>query len=253
LKEQSLELTRKVVLITGGGTGLGREVARLFAREGMQVAVSYSRSRTEAEQTVAEIEAQGGHAAAFQADLSRTSEAESLVQEVARRFGRLDLLIHNAATTRFVPFSDIEAIDEAAWDEIFAVNTRSAFFLARAAAPFLRQSGSGQIITTSSIAGMRAGGSSLPYAVSKAALIHLTKCLAIALAPDIRVNSVAPGLLMTRWVAGFPEERLEAMSAKALLKKPTDLEDVAAAFLMLAQNTSMTGQVIVVDAGLMEA
>lgn len=248
-----MELTGKVALITGGGTGLGREVALLLAREGMQIAISYSHSQIEAEQTAAEIQARRGHATVFQADLTRTSEAESLVQEVADTFGRLDLLIHNAATTRFVPFPNLETIDEAAWDEIFAVNTRSAFFLARAAASLLRQSGSGQIITTSSIAGIRAGGSSLPYAVSKAALIHLTKCLAVALAPDIRVNSVAPGLLMTRWVAGFSEERLEAMGEKALLKKPTDLADVAAAFLMLTQNTSMTGQVIVVDAGLMDA
>jgi 3-oxoacyl-[acyl-carrier protein] reductase len=219
----------------------------------MQIAISYSRSRAEAEQTVAEIQALGGHAAAFQADLAKTAEAESLVREAASAFGRLDLLIHNAGTTRFIPFPDLEAVDEAAWDELFAVNTRAAFFLARAAAPLLRQSGGGQIITTSSIAGIGTGGSSLPYAVSKAALNHLTKCLAVALAPDIRVNCVAPGLLLTRWVAGFSGERLAAMSEKALLKKATDLGDVAAAFVMLAKNTSMTGQVIVVDAGLLAA
>lgn len=248
-----MELSGKVGLITGGGTGLGRQVSLLLAREGMDLAISYSRSRAEAEQTVADIEALGKRAVAFQADLARTSEAESLVRYSAHTLGRLDLLIHNAATTRFVPFPDLEAIDEAAWDELFAVNTRAAFFLARAAAPIMRQNGGGQIITTSSIAGLGAGGSSLPYAVSKAALIHLTKCLASALAPDIWVNSVAPGLLLTRWVAGFSEERLEVMSNKALLKKATDLDDTAAAYVMLAKNTSMTGQVIVVDAGLLNA
>jgi 3-oxoacyl-[acyl-carrier protein] reductase len=237
-------------LITGGGTGLGREIALLLAQEGMVLAISYSRSRTDAEQLVEEIRASGGRASAFQADLGQTAEAERLVKEVAAEFGRLDLLIHNAATTRFIPFPDLDAVDEAVWDELFAVNTRSAFFLARAAAPVMRQNGGGQIITTSSVAGLSPGGSSLPYAVSKAALIHLTKGLAVALAPDIRVNSVAPGLLMTRWVAGFSEERLQAMSEKALLKKPTDLGDVAAAFVMLAKNTSITGQVIVVDAGI---
>lgn len=248
-----MELTGQVALITGGGTGLGREVALLLAREGMRLALSYSRSQAEAEETVAEIQALGGEAKAFQADLAKTAEAEALVQEVANVFGRLDLLIHNAATTRFIPFSNLEAVDEAAWDELFAVNTRAAFFLARAAAPLLRQSGAGQIITTSSIAGLGAVGSSLPYAVSKAALIHLTKCLAVALAPDVRVNTVAPGLLLTRWVAGFSEEHLETTSQKALLKKATDVEDTAAAFVMLAKNTSMTGQVIVVDAGLLNA
>jgi 3-oxoacyl-[acyl-carrier protein] reductase len=248
-----LELSGQVALITGGGTGLGREVALLLAREGMHLALSYSRSQEEAEQAAAEIQALGGQAAVFQADLAKTSEAASLVRNVADAFGRLDLLIHNAATTRFIPFSDLEAVDEAAWDELFAVNTRAAFFLARAAAPLLRQSSNGQIITTSSIAGIKAVGSSLPYAVSKAALNHLTRCLAVALAPDIRVNCVAPGLLLTRWVAGFSDEHLVATSEKALLKKATDLGDVAAAFVMLAKNTSMTGQIIIVDAGLSDA
>jgi len=244
-----MQLSDQVGLITGGGTGLGREIARQLAGEGMRLAIAYSRSRDEAEQTVAEISASGGQAAAFQADLRQTAEAERLVREVADSFGRLDLLIHNAATTRLIPFADLEAVDERIWDELFALNTRAAFFLARAAAPLLRQSGGGQILTTSSIGGLTAAGSSLPYSVSKAALIHLTKCLAVALAPDIRVNSVAPGLLLTRWVAGYPEERLEALNARALLKKSADLADVAAVFVMLAKNASITGEVIVVDAG----
>jgi 3-oxoacyl-[acyl-carrier protein] reductase len=248
-----MELTGTTALITGGGTGLGREVALLLAREGVDLAIAYSRSQAEAEQTVAEIVSAGGRAAAFQADLAHTAEAERLVQEVDRHFGRLDLLIHNAATTRFIPFPDLEAVDEAIWDEILAVNTRSAFFLARAAAPILRRGGGGQIITTSSIAGIGTRGSSLPYCVSKAALNHLTRCLAVALAPDIRDNTVAPGHLTTRWVAGHSEERIQAMTETALLKKATDLADVAAVFVMLAKNTSMTGQVLVVDAGLLDA
>lgn len=247
-----MELTGKVALITGGGTGLGREIALLLAREGMQVAISYSRSQEEAEQTRADIEAAGGKASVFRADMAQTAEIETLVRTVGETYGQLDLLIHNAATTRFIPFPNLDAVEEAAWDELFAVNTRAAFFLARAAAPLLRQS-TGQIITTSSVAGVAPGGSSLPYAVSKAALIHLTKCLAVALAPEVRVNTVAPGLLMTRWVAGFSAERLETISARALLKKPTDLDDVAAAFVMLAKNSSMTGQMVTVDAGLLLA
>lgn len=249
--EEPLELNGQVVLITGGGTGLGREVALQLAQEGMRLAISYSRSRAEAEQTVADILAIGGQATTFQADLEQTSEAQRLVREVSDAFGRLDLLIHNAATTQFIPFSDLDAVDEAIWDTLFAVNTRAAFFLARAAAPLLRQNGGGQIITTSSVAGLAPVGSSLPYAVSKAALIHLTKCLALALAPDIRVNTVAPGLLLTRWVEGFSEEQLKRTTDRALLKKATGLDDVAAAFVMLAKNSSMTGQVIVVDSGLL--
>jgi len=248
-----MELKGRVVLITGGGTGLGREIAHQLAREGMNLAINYAHSRQEAEKTVEELRAQGAQAQAFPADMARTSEIKRLVADVERAFGRLDLLIHNAGITRFIPFPELDAVDEAVWDEIFAVNTRSAFFLAQAAAPLLRRSGGGQIITTSSIAGVGTRGSSVPYCVSKAALIHLTRCLSVALAPDIRVNSVAPGLLMTRWVAGFPLERIERMSQAALLKKATDLSDTAAAYVMLAKNESMTGQVIVVDAGLLDA
>lgn len=244
-----MTLAGKVALITGGGTGLGRAIALQLAQEGMGLAIAYSRSQADAEALVAELRAAGREAAAFQADLEQTAEAERLVGGVASAYGRLDLLIHNAGTTRFIPFSDLDAVDETIWDELFAVNTRAAFFLARAAAPLLRQNGGGQIITTSSVAGIKPVGSSLPYSVSKAALIHLTKGLAVALAPDIRVNTVAPGLLITRWVAGFSEEQLKRMSESVPLKKPPEVADVAATFVMLAKNTSMTGQVIVVDAG----
>ena len=248
-----MDLKGKVALITGGGTGLGREIAVQLAREGMEIGINYSRSEQDAHDTVAELAGLGVRAVTLQADLSRTAEAMRLIAETERAFGRLDLLIHNAATTRFIPFPDLEAVIEEVWDELFALNTKAAFFLARAAAPLLRLDGGGQFISTSSVAGLAASGSSLPYSVSKAALIHLTKCLAVALAPEVRVNSVAPGLLLTRWAAGFGDERLTAISEKALLKKATDLEDTAAAFVMLAKNTSMTGQTLVVDAGLLNA
>jgi len=247
------DLTGKTALITGGGTGLGREIAIRLAGEGMHLGIAYSRSREDAERTAADVEALGVRAIALKADLADTAQAVQLVDTFGAEFGRLDLLIHNAGTTRFIPLSDLDAVDEASWDELFAVNTRSAFFLARAAAPLMHKHGGGQIITTSSIAGIGVHGSSLPYCVSKAALIHLSKCLAVALAPDIRVNTVAPGLLITRWVQGFAPESLEVMSQRALLKKPTDLADVADAFVMLAKNSSITGQVIVVDAGLLGA
>jgi NAD(P)-dependent dehydrogenase (short-subunit alcohol dehydrogenase family) len=246
-----MELTGKVALITGGGTGLGREIALQLAREGMTLGIGYSRSAEEAHQTVAEVAATGVRAVALQADLRHTAEATRLIVGTEREFGRLDLLIHNAATTRFIPFPDLDAVDEASWDELFALNTKAAFFLARAAAPLLRRDGGGQYITTSSIAGLAPSGSSLPYSVSKAALIHLTECLAVALAPEIRVNTVAPGLLLTRWGEQFGPERIAAINERALLKKDTDLADVAAAFVMLAKNTSITGQTIVVDAGLL--
>jgi NAD(P)-dependent dehydrogenase (short-subunit alcohol dehydrogenase family) len=187
----------------------------------------------------------------FQANVGNTAEIKSMLEQVDRDFGRLDLLINNAGTTRFISFQDLEAVDEAAWDEIFAVNTRAAFFAAKAAVPLMRRNGGGQIINTSSIAGLGTAGSSLPYAVSKAALIHLTRCLAVALAPDIMVNTVAPGFLMTRWGALWQEEKTRQNAERALLGRYTDLLDTAATYIMLAKNNSITGQVFTVDAGLL--
>lgn len=245
-----MELAGKVALITGGGTGLGREVSLRLAEEGMKIVVSYSRSKEEAEQTANDILKLGMEAIALQADLRRSGECTRLVEETLQACGQIDLLIHNAATTRFVAFTDLDSIDEEVWNELLNLNTKAAFFLAKAAAPSLKKT-KGQIITTSSVAGIAPLGSSLPYSVSKAALIHLTKCLAVALAPEVRVNSVAPGLLLTRWVAGFSESQLEKSSQSALLQKETKVSDAASAFVMLAKNQSCTGQVIVIDSGLL--
>ncbi len=244
-----MDIRGKVALVTGGGTGLGREISLALGREGMTVVVSYSRSQEDAEGTAADIRAAGGEASTLQADLASTSAARRLVADVEAAHGRLDLLIHNAGTTRFIAFKDIDAVTDEAWDEILAVNLKAAFALAQAAAPIMRRNGGGQIITTSSIAGLAPIGSSIPYAVSKAALIHLTKCLAVALAPDIRVNTVAPGLILTRWVAGFSTEHIQAATESSFLKHTAELEDVSNAFVMLAKNSSITGQEIVVDSG----
>ncbi len=245
-----MELTGKVGLITGGGTGLGREIALQLGREGMSLAINYSRSQQEAEETVAELEGLGVKAVTIQADVSSTTQIEALIGQVDSTFGRLDLLVNNAATTRFVPMTDLDALEEEDWDRLFSVNTRSVFFASRAAARVMRRNGGGNIINTTSVAGIRPAGSSMPYCVSKAALIHLTKCLAAALAPDIRVNSVAPGLLLTRWGNLHGPEAIKRMEQMAPLKRVTGIEDTAAAFVMLAKNDSLTGQNIVVDAGL---
>ncbi len=246
-----MELKGKVALITGGGTGLGREIALQLAAEGMDVGINYSKSRQEAEDTAAELEKLGVKALLFQANVGNTTEIRSMFEQVEQTFGRLDLLINNAGTTRFIAFQDLEAVDEEIWDEIMAVNTRSAFFTARAAVPLMRRNGGGHIINTSSVAGLAPTGSSLPYAVSKAALNHLTRCLAVALAPDILVNTVAPGFLLTRWGALWGEEQLQRIAERTLLQRHADLKDTAATYTMLAKNNSITGQVITVDAGLL--
>jgi 3-oxoacyl-[acyl-carrier protein] reductase len=246
-------LSGKVALVTGGGTGLGAAVARRLAQAGASVVVHYSRSEREARRTVDELRALGARAELAIAELNGdgvVAEVARMIEQVAGAFGRLDLVINNAAATRAVEFSRLEQLTADDWDLVLNVNTKAPFFVAQAAAPLLRES-RGQIINTASISGLRAkGGSSIAYSVSKAATIHLTKCLATALAPEVRVNAVAPGVMPTRWLAHFDEAQIASTVEQAPLKRLTDVEDAAQAFLMLAQNPSITGQVIVVDAGI---
>jgi 3-oxoacyl-[acyl-carrier protein] reductase len=247
------ELSGKVVLITGGGTGLGAELGRQFAEAGAHVAVHYSRSEREAQATVEALRRAGVRAEALRAELSgggARAEVAALVERVVKGFGQLDIVVNNAATTRAVEFPRLAELTLQDWDSVLDVNVKAAFFVAQAAAPHLARS-AGQIINTASISGLRAkGGSSIAYSVSKAALIHLTKCLATALAPRVRVNAVAPGIMRTRWLAHFNDAQIAAAVELSPLKELTTVEDAARAYLMLAKNPSVTGQVIVVDAGI---
>lgn len=244
-----MELKGKVALITGGGTGLGREIARQLAEQGMNIAVSYSRSQQDAEDTVAELVKMGVKAQTVQADVAKVSEAQRMINEVAESFGRIDLLINNAGTTKFVSFKNLDGLEEEDWDNILAVNTKAPFFTSKLVAPIMRQNGGGQIINTASIAGLRPGGSSIAYCASKAAMIHLTRCMAVALGPEVRVNAVAPGLLETRWGMLYGAERVREMGEASLLKHNPTIPDCAATYVMLARNESITGEIIVVDAG----
>jgi 3-oxoacyl-[acyl-carrier protein] reductase len=244
-----MELKNKAALITGGGTGLGRSITLQLAAEGVNVAINYSRSRDDAEKTARDAEAFGVKAITVKADVSVSGEAEKMITETEKAFGRLDLLVNNAGTTKVVPFKDLDGLNEDDWLRLFKTNTVSNFFTSRAAAKIMRKTGGGHIINTVSIAGLRPVGSSMAYAVSKAAQIHTTKCLASALAPEIKVNGVAPGLLLTRWADGFTEEHIDFMKNSTLLKKTADIDECAAMYIAIAKNDSITGQIIVIDAG----
>lgn len=244
-----MDLREKVALVTGGGTGLGRAISLAFAREGMDIAVNYSRSETEAAETAAELRALGVRAITVRADVSKADEVKAMVDRVIQEFGRIDVLMNNAGTTVFVPFSDLEGVSETDWDRIMAVNVKGAWLCAKAVAPFMKRQGAGRIIQTTSISGLRPGGSSLPYSVSKAAGTMLTRGLALALAPEITVNAVAPGLIDTRWGRAWGDRDIQKAVEEAPLKRLPSLEDCAAAVVLLAKNDSMTGQTIVVDAG----
>ena len=245
-----MDLAGKVAIVTGGGTGIGRAISTALARAGAHVAVNYSRSEDDAAASVRELERIGARAIAIRADVSRSDEVDAMVARALDELGRVDLLVSNAGTTVFVPLADLAGMEEEAWDRIMAVNVKGPFLCARAVAEPMRRAGGGAIVNIASVAGFKAGGSSMAYAVSKAGVIHLTKCLAVALAPEIRVNSVAPGFVRTRWGERFSEEQKQRMEQTALLKRGVAPEEIATATVECLRNDAMTGQTIVVDAGL---
>lgn len=240
-------ITDKVALITGGGTGIGRATALLFAREGADVAVNYSRSAAEAESTVAEIAAIGRRGCAIRADVSAENDVAAMVAKVVDAFGRLDILVNNAATTKMIPYTDLDSMASDVWDKIMAVNVKGTFYCCRAAMPALRENG-GQIVNVSSIAGLTGQGSCIAYAASKAAVINMTRALAISQAPDVRVNAVAPGVVETRWIKGW-EQFTDPHRERTPLQRHAAPEDVAATIYGLVINPFVTGQTVIVDGG----
>ncbi len=245
-----MELQGKVALVTGGGTGLGRAISWGLAQAGMRVAINYSKSQTDAEQTAAELTTLGSEAVTVQADVANAVQVTDMVQTVYRHFGRLDVLIANSGTTVFHPFEALDAVSEEDWDLIMSVNVKGVWLCAKAAAPYLKASGAGRIVVVTSIAGLRSTGSSLPYSVSKAAANHLTRGLAHALAPEVLVNAIAPGLLDTRWAHGHNPQTIDGFLASSPLHRVPTLADCTLQVLTFLRSDSMTGTVVPVDAGM---
>ena len=243
-----MDIRNTVALVTGGGTGIGRATSVALARKGATVAINYSRSKNEADETVQFINSEGGHALAIQADVSRDAEVRTMVNTIAQQLGTIDLLVNNASTTYHIPLDDLEAATDETWDDLYAVNVKGMFYCARAVAPLMKQSKQGAIVNIGSIAGLTGSGSSMPYAVSKAAVHALTKSLAHALAPEIRVCCVAPGAVATRWWAGR-EERMYQLSNHLLLQHISTTDDVAHPICSVLEQESLTGQIITIDNG----
>ena len=242
------KFAQQVALVTGGGTGIGEATSLMFAEEGAAVAVNYSRSKDEAEAVVSKIESSGGRAVAVQADVSDDGQVCAMVDEVVATFGRLDILVNNGGTTERVQYTDLDGMTEQAWDRIMAVNAKGTFLCSRAAIKVMKEQGSGQIINTTSISAYTGQGSCIAYSASKAAIINITRALAISQAPQIRVNAVAPGVVETRWIEGM-EEVTEPHREATPMKRLATPEDVALAIFGLAVNEFITGKTLVVDGG----
>ncbi|KAK3328903.1 hypothetical protein B0H66DRAFT_571647 [Apodospora peruviana] len=247
-----------VALVTAGSAGLGAATARLFARNGIRVAVNYSSNTERAQALVAELRelsiltsAEGRtdyHA--VQADLSSREAIGRLVEETVATMGRLDAVFSNGGWTRLRNISDLEEnVNEDDWDTCFNMNVKSHLWLMHAAKKHLDES-EGAFITTASLAGVKVSGSSLAYAVTKAAQIHLAKGLAIIAAPKIRVNTVSPGLMLTDWGLQFPPEKQEEMKERTKLKRLATVEDVAEQILCFVKSKSVTGVNAIIDGGM---
>ncbi len=240
-----------VALVTGAGTGIGRACAVRFAELGHDVVVNYSRSEQEAKQTSEMVQAKGQACLVIQCDVSSDKEVRGMAENIQSRFGRLDVLVNNAGTTQFLDATDLDAMTDALWDRILAVNLKAPFYCVRSVEKMLRSSDRAAVVNVSSVAGVRGIGSCHAYSASKGGLNALTKSLALALSPDIRVNAVCPGPVDGRWMRqSVTSEELAKMTARYPLPRPASPDDIAKAVIYLAlEATHTTGQLLVIDGG----
>ncbi|MEU3950497.1 SDR family oxidoreductase [Streptomyces sp. NPDC029526] len=235
---------KPVAVVTGSSSGIGAAIARRLSAEGMAVVVNGSMN-TEAGRALA---AEMPDARYVRADIADPVQVRTLLQYVEDEHGALDLLVNCAGVTRAIPHGDLEAVTDDVWRAILDVNVIGTWQTTVAAMPLLRSSGAGHVVNISSVAGVRPAGSSIPYAVSKSAINHMTRLLAAAVGPDVRVNAVAPGLIDTPWAETFTEVR-ERVRAVTPLRRTGTPDDVAELVLGLHRAAYTTGEVVLADGG----
>jgi NAD(P)-dependent dehydrogenase (short-subunit alcohol dehydrogenase family) len=236
-----VDLDGTVALVTGGSGGLGSAVTRALVARGARVAIGYSSSKAPAEQLATEIDGLAVHA-----DISDEREVTDMVEQIRTTLGPIDLLVNNAAVTTYVPYDDVEAIDENTWHRVLAVNVVGAWSCIRAVIPAMRARGRGSIVNVASDSAFTLEGSSVPYVASKAALVAVTQMLADAFAPSIRVNAVAPGWMVTAWLDRYvPAERSDELRRGVEPSVPVDV--VAAEVVRLLADDAATGAVVRLD------
>lgn len=238
-----MKLSGRVALVTGAGRRVGQAIAIALGAKGMKVAVHYNGSASGANDTVRQIESKGGIARAFQGDLTDDAGPAGLIADVGKAFGQLDLLVNSAAIMERTPFGEVTPEQ---WDATMRINIRAPFFVSQAAAPHLRKSG-GAIVNIADLAAFETWPAYVPHGISKAGVVHMTRSLARVLAPEVRVNGIAPGtvLLPENWDTAA-DERLRQTTPLARTGTP---DDVSAAVIFLAESDYITGETIIVDGG----
>jgi 3-oxoacyl-[acyl-carrier protein] reductase len=246
-----MDLADKVAFVTGGSGDIGRAIATALASAGVDIVVSYVSSPERASSIVDAVQAIGRRGQAVHLDQRDPLAISATFDKVVAAFNRVDILVNNAGWNVGIPFNNLDALTAQIWDQVHETNLRGPYLLARAFAPELRRHKAGRIINIASLAGIAPGGSSIAYATSKAGLIHLTHCLAVALAPDVTVNCVAPGLVEgTRMAERVPEEVKRRVRGQAVLGRTGSAQDIAEQVITFCRAESVTGQVLVVDGGL---
>jgi NAD(P)-dependent dehydrogenase (short-subunit alcohol dehydrogenase family) len=241
----------KIAFVTGGSGDLGGAIARALAAAGADVAISYVGHLEGATATVEALRATGRQSLAVLLDQRDPVSIDAAVARVVGAFSRLDILVNNAAWNIGIPFPDLDVLAPDIWDRIIETNLGGPYSLARAFAPHLRAHGAGRIVNIASVGGLYPASSSIAYSASKAGLIHLTRCLAVALAPDVTVNCIAPGLIEgTRMAQRIPEEVVEQSRQQVVPGRVASLQDITEQVITFCRAESITGQVLVIDGGM---
>jgi 3-oxoacyl-[acyl-carrier protein] reductase len=245
-----MKLAGKVAVVTGGGTGIGRSICRIFAREGARVVVNYNSSADAAAEVASSIASAGGEAVVVQGNVAAEGDVKALMNAAVARFGQLDILVNNAGWSKRTPHHLLDDLTEEIWDRTLNINLRGSFYCMRAAAPLLKKQPGSSIVNIASVAPFTGEGSTIVYAASKAGVISMTKSFARVLAPEVRVNAIAPGIVETRF-AGWPAEHFVRGAELSPLKRNATADECGELALFLAADaTSITGETITIDAGM---
>ena len=245
-----MELKGCAAIVTGGSGGLGQRICRALALQGVDIVVNYAESESKAKSVAEDMIKLGVRSIALRADVTDPRAVQVMVDEAQAAFGRVDILINDAAFNKTIPYGDLDGMTHELWNRIMNINLTGTFNCIKAVAPLMKAQGQGRIVNISSGAGVAPRGSSIAYAVSKAGMIHLTRCMAVALAPAVTVNCISPGFMEgTRATANRPAEYQATVADMTLLRHVVSKDDVAEQLVTFCRSDSVTGQNVVMDCG----